>query len=251
MAIKVTTNSDYMTVAAPGATQAFTFECWTYFIALPASSGVFQTIWSIDDNASNFTQLYVLNSGGVQTYGYTPAGGFDLVYNTGITAGTWFRTVIIQKPGATGSAFYLGTGTAPLRKLTSAVNGQNNPDPSIYFFNEKAVDQNMNGYMAGIKIWERILTEDEIFAQGKQLAPLYRRGLRYYFPFMTLQGAQINRTGYGSNGTVTGTLGLDAVIPPVPEVLYSKAPLLERVRGPVGTTLDVFIYEGMSVVETF
>lgn len=240
MSIAGNTNSDYLTVTAPGTTQAFTCDLWAYFYSLPASPN-FTTMWSIDDNALVFVQLYLQTTGAGTVIGFTITGGFD-TQQSGTVTGQWYRICVRHTPGAPRDGLFVQTGNAPYVKTTIAVNGANNPDTTMYIFNERALDQNLDGEIVGFKLWERELSDDEIREQGKQLDPINTNGLRYYLPMNRKQAPQISEAGYGADGTLNGTLAFTSRMPPVPFVAPGKNRKFLNIIQPPATMIGLGWY---------
>lgn len=250
MSVRFTTNADYLTGATPSAGQKYTVICWFKIDALPGT-GVFNGIWSVDDN-NEFIQPYFEGTTGTISHGFAQQGGAgDAVLLTTPAANTWYWIASVILPGATSYA-WLGKAGAPLKKTNSNnVTDTLQLNATLYLSNESAADETFNGAIAGFMLYERVLTDPEILRQYKQLAPISRNGLKYYLPLNLKQAPHVKQAGFGSNFTLHGSPGFASLMPPVPEVLFTRSPLIERLNSSTGTTFDRTLGDGIVTVVTF
>lgn len=247
MAVRSTTNADYLTGTSP--TGSFTVITWFKIDTTPGT-GTFLGIWSIDNNVARFIEPYFDGDLGRLSHGFDHGGG-DLAIDTSPSANTWYWLASVCQVGAPGIVYWAKGG----RRLTKLTDGVGNiagiPDTTIYLFNESALDETPSGDLAGFMLYDRLLTEPEILAQYSQLAPISRNGLRYYLPMNARQAPQLKQLGYGSNFTLHGTLGFTSQMPPVPEIASSRNPVTRRLNSVGSTTFDRIVSDGIVTVVTF
>jgi concanavalin A-like lectin/glucanase superfamily protein len=215
MALGNTADGNFLALTAPATnTQAITVICWVRFTGLPGTGG-FQSIWSIDDNATNFLQPFLDNPSGTVSLKFTVFAGFDITLLTSPVVNQWYRIAIVHTPGAANDATYLNKpGQAPT-KATSGTNGMNLPDTTCFVFNERGNDSFVNGEIAGFQFFDRVLSEQEIRAGYNQLSPVTTNRLRYYLPLVEKGAPEINRAGFGPKATYTGSLSWSGQAPPL------------------------------------
>jgi hypothetical protein len=216
MGLRFTSNSDYLT--GPGLSTSGTVVCWFKVDALPAVNG-YQSPWSIDNNTSSWIQPFFWNNAGANQIGqgFAHTGG-DVTLLSGPSAGTWYFLASLVTLGGN-SVCYIGTAGGTLTKVTDSIGltPGSMPSANIVLGNEVAADQMLNGDLAGVIIYSRLLTDAEVRQQFTQLGPVSTNGLLAYLPFTTSANPGTNRMGSSGNFTVTGSPGFAATLPPIPE----------------------------------
>lgn len=205
MAIRATTNSDYLSgtvVQSP-----ITVMTWFRVSAL----GAFLSPWSIDNNTS-FLGPYIDTSNNL-AHGFAHGGGDPLVL-AGIAVNTWYWMATVYQSGVSGVVF-IGTKSGELVGVTDGFgNAGSLPGTSLFVFNESALDQTLNGDVADFMYYDRALSEQEIRAQHGNPKPLSRNKLRFWLPLRTKGAPERPCAGFGLPFTHTGSLGWSSQVPP-------------------------------------
>lgn len=91
----------------------------------------------------------------------------------------------------------------------SATNGE------LFLANNAEGPEWLNGRVAGVKVWDAILTPAEILQEKQQLLPIRTANLNTFSPFFSTDDDQVDFSGNGFDWTVNGSPTTEEA-PPVP-----------------------------------
>lgn len=213
------------TASLPSAA-SFTACGWLRLQALSAGASTFVSI------AQSTTQLGLqFSSAGVLVL----TSAADVNFARSPPAGQWFFWAL--KCSGTGANLAAGY-FRKLREgyLTKALGTRSAITPDTLWFMNNASAEPTNGRIAGIKVWDAVLTDAEILRESFQLAPVRRYRLHLWAQENT--GADLS--GRSRTLTKTGTLTFEPG-PPIP--LFANQPVIldhvatsGNVTGTVGVT---------------
>ena len=109
------------------------------------------------------------------------------------------QAMVVSGTGANNVVTYFN-GTKDLSLTADATTS----NASIYFQNDTGSDPS-SCYISEIKIYNAILTADEIRREMLTIGPFRKLGLNSYLPCLGSYDAGIDHSGYGRNFTVGGT----------------------------------------------
>lgn len=206
--------------------QALTIACWLYpdslnqanqqYIFNGSVGGGAGTVFDIQDNSSD--------AGGLRFVRITDATAKFRNSSTGtLTTGTWQHVLVTDDGSLT------GTNTRMYRDGTEVAYGGNGNGSGtestangLWNVGGRSADnvRNLNGRLAEMAVWNRVLGADEITALGKGWSPLFfPNGLRFYTPLWG-NTTESNYLGAASTTTV-GTIKQDH---PQKSLIYPQRP---------------------------
>lgn len=218
-------------------TSAFgwSFACWVRFTTTPSSNATF---FALDNNVNRAIQVvWDTIAGNVVSFSSGTGNAFT-IFNPG---NAWaYYSGAVTSDGAGGvSHVCRRIADATFTTVTADGIGTGNV-PAALWVGKFSGGEQSNCHFDGVRIWNRILTTDELKAEYRTLAPAKKRRISIYSYVDVRSVAAVgkDRSGLGNNWTVGGTF-VAGVRSPVPEY---PAPLLLRVAAPApaGTTAAGF-----------
>ena len=195
-------------IPSPVDAGSFTATCWTI------KTGGDGVLMGMGGDPFGVTNSYVYitvfgnaglfaNDNSVQTIG------------TGAWPAGWNFVALVCNAGAVTS--YVGNSAALLTNtLTGVVTGS--AGQAFYLSNSDEGDGNWQGAIAGFKLWNKPLSQAEVFREARQRSPVRKQGLVSYFPMWSPQAAALDQVSKSSSiWTTAGTFGLAASSPPIGE----------------------------------
>lgn len=123
-----------------------------------------------------------------------------------LTTGTWYHVAMrVNGTGASAVEVYLN-GT-----LDFTANGNGAATASaIWFANDDASSSEwFNGAVAAWKVWDAVLSADEIRIEARQIAPVRFAGLNGFYPLFSITDDEVDYSTLGRTLTVGGTFSSD------------------------------------------
>lgn len=210
MAIIVNASGEYLrrTANLPS-DSAFTAMCWMYLNSI--RSGVFQYVIELADSESfaynynvigfNSVGVFQINQGLSQNFGSSPS------------AGNWYH-VFLRNNGTTLSGGFRAAGSLSY-STASRSSGSAFTEAALYFGND-SYNRYMDCILAGIKVWDAHLTDEEIEKEFWKLRPERTADLNIWTPGILAGTDRVkDYSGNGRDWTAGGTL-TDGDGPPVP-----------------------------------
>lgn len=212
MSVNSAANGRYLVRASTGLTSNFTICAWVRFTAL----GTYRTMWGQDiGNPDWRSQVYYDITANNIAFNF--ANVTDMILVPSPSAGVWyFVCAVADSAEAHG---YWGTGGA-LTKVTAGAVYTGTGGTDMYIMDESDLDQTLNGELAGFKIWNANLSQADVEAEYRQLAPKRTANLYTFLPFFDTTNAGKDQSGQGNDFTVHGALA-NAEQPPAPWVSRS------------------------------
>jgi hypothetical protein len=197
---------DYANVYAPGS-GAITFAGWVF----PDVVNVDQRLVAIHDSGDTDVELaasidpFTEDGGLAYLLDWTTGLSFRERYGTGdLATGSWQHFIVQSTDGSGTNAECWVDGAIPGSTSTGDGSGSAESTAGTWSLGGAvhADTENLNGRLAEVAVWDRILTADERNALAKGHSPLFfRNGLRFYAPLIRDERAIIP----GDGGTLDGT----------------------------------------------
>lgn len=182
---------------------AFTWMAWA---KISVDRNNYSQFFTYDANNSDEVQAYII---GTASDGTTLDTFNGLVEATGsaLTVGTWYHLAATVS-GTSGANFlvYLN-GTLDISANARSVS------PTKIWLGNDAASEFLNGSLAAVKIWDAVLTAQEILQEKQQYLPCRTANLNRFYPLINSQFT----TDHFNKRTLTqaGILALEAG-PPIP-----------------------------------
>jgi len=202
MAVRFKASTDaYTSSVVPSG--AFTCTCW---VQLVSDLNYWTPVWGIFNGTGVYRYL-ATNSDGTS---FTFFGQGTNLTGPNAVIGTWYRIGIVVN--GTNVTMYHGTATGELTTATgtagTAAANEFRIGGSTY------TNEVLNGRVAAMKLWQAILTPEEIVAELAQYQPRRTANLLRYHPF--LKAETIDYSGNGNTLTAGSTATTTEDGPPIP-----------------------------------
>lgn len=141
------------------------------------------------------------------------AGNIDL----GIISTTWtFLCFSRQNNTNNGIQIYTGTG-GTLTKTSPTFTGASVTGTQLTVFGEQDGAVPFHGNVLATKLWDTILTDNEVDAEYRRMQPVVQlANLNTFLPILNNANAALDWSGNGRNMTQTGTFADSRSMPPIP-----------------------------------
>jgi hypothetical protein len=190
---------------------------WTMLLWVCPSGGEppegdgFQVIQSLNFFGATNTQLYMDIAPNILRCKYfNNTSGRDVAISGGDLSATLMTMLAITHEGGNAAdattIVYRGNGGADITNDTYL----NDPVPvdSWHLFNWGGNTEPFNGEIGCVKVWERVLTLDELYFEYRRIAPGMATGLTRFYPLLDTTSPGVDRSGLGNDMTLTGALGV-------------------------------------------
>lgn len=198
MAVRFNAVDEHYTAITGVPSEAFTITFWA---KLSADSNDFQSLANIDNGSTDQTIIVQTNNDGTTLGLYTTQSNF--VSLSPMTVGTWYK-VALTKNGSIG-IIYSALGTeSTLISDDAVVSTQTLTRLRIGM--SAYSGEWLNGCMTAFKMWDAVLTEQEIEQELVQYEPLRTTNLVRYHPFHVAETTDHSGNGYtllGGTGAST------------------------------------------------
>jgi hypothetical protein len=203
------TNAYTRTSGLPSFT-TFTKMAWVRF----TSVGVYNDIFA--RGTGNDMLLQISNAAAMVVWDGVGETALGL---SGWVTNRWYHVTFV-KNGTTLTGFRDSVpGTTPMTFTTT-------PGTDKLWIGNGFSAESVVGDMFAVKIWDRALTQAEIFQEMRQVAPVNRSGLYGAYQFDGVGGHElVDTSGRGRTLTKTGTTQSTQVSPPIPFTLVARRPL--------------------------
>jgi len=185
---------------------AFTCTCW---VQLVSDLNYYSPVWGVFNGTGVYRYLGTNSDGTTLTF-FGQGGSGSNVTGPNMVVGTWYRVGLVVN--GTNVTMYHGTAAGTLTTATgtagtAAVN-------EFRIGGSTFTDEVLNGRVAAMKLWQAVLTPDEIAAELAQYQPLRTANLLRYHPFLNAE--TVDYSGNGNNLTVGSTATVTEDGPPIP-----------------------------------
>jgi hypothetical protein len=211
MSVRINADGESLTRTAnlPASSLAFTCCCWMYVISI--RSAVWQGSIGFDDGTSNQFQFVGIDTNiGLTVFD----GGGWTVFPNGLPATSAWHFIAMRQ-NATQLKGYHWTLDGTLETQTRAHSTSYTLSRFKIGNNVWSVGDWTDGRFAAVKLWDAILTDDEVAAERLTILPKRYDNLIEFWPCFPGSGQRAAGYSKGRNFTENGTLS-DEEPPPVP-----------------------------------
>ncbi len=193
-------------------TTAYTACGWA---KLSVDTNSYAAVFSLDNGGTNY-HVIETDSDGTSLklfFGGSSSGSVSLAT---LTTGQWFFWAVSNSgTGAGNNVAYYALPNAT--GLTSASAVGTSFTPSGMYLGNDGFNEPFNGCIANVKIWDAVLTADELFAEMHAAVPLRKANLHLWTPMhrSSVADSALDLSGAAKNWTVNGTMAVEDG-PPVP-----------------------------------
>jgi hypothetical protein len=220
MAIRFTTAGDFLdyTGGAPANTST-TFVCWAYMAVNTATNADLVRFRTSGDGTVAVLTTF---TDGVTIRLTSPGNGFNGSYV--FTPGVWAK-VACTVAGTTGTIYAADGQSNTILTTTGTLTAGTQVRYALAGRGGADTTEHWNGRLAAVKIYNRILTLDEIQAEWAQTLPVGDAGLyaAYTLDSATAAGV-VDHSGNGRSTTLGSTITEDG--PPIPRRRFISRPWL-------------------------
>lgn len=176
----------------------------------PPEGDGFQVLFSLNFFVATNTQLYLDQAPDNLACSYfNNTSGRDVLISGGNLSPTLMTWLVVAHEGGNAAdattIVYRGNAGAD---LTSDIY-LNDPVPvdSFHLFNWTLDTEPFNGELGPVKVWDRMLSLDELYFEYRRYAPGMADGLTRFYPLLDgTSSPGVDRSGAGNNMTLTGGL---------------------------------------------
>lgn len=219
MPLQLTSAQDLFRSANVPAQNAATILALVQFSAVPAG---YTGALALFRNASS-REICILSRNGTQMDFYWTNGGSSAsrVLATGLAANTWYWLAITSAGTAIGNLIgYLKADTANSWTTISNNSTVDSLAPDRIFVNDDGYNSGgtSNMVVGGLKVWDAVLTAEELLNEAQCIRPLRLANLNLWAPMvdLTLAGCNTDYSGNGRTLSNGGTPTVSALSIPIP-----------------------------------
>jgi hypothetical protein len=243
MAVGLSAGARLDRASNPPAIDGTTWCLWWYETSHPVTlSGVF--------GLGSVTQrTYVLEDSATSTYHMGGSGGaaappdIDTGYSSATS--TWhFAAQSVS--GTTFNCYIRSITDSSFTTATDDASSSSYVATSWYRCGAAGITSNrMDGYVAGVKIWEAVLTEDELWTESQRLTPVRFANLHSCYPLIGNHGTQ----DIGPNGYAFTEVG-SPTVQDGPPITWGAPVWVVPFIEAGGATLSVNVSDGVTLGES-
>lgn len=183
---------------------AFTAVTICGWVKLSIDKNNYASPFSLDDgDTSDYLTLYTDPDGTSLNVQGQHSGGFTDAALRSLTVGGWYF-LAIKCDGSTVTGYAIAAGETAVTKAsvtTSIPFGTTNR----LWFGSNVWAEGWNGLIAAVKVYDAVLTDNEVMAEMNQYLPVRTANLNSFYPFLTKEDAG-DYSGNGRTLTLTGTV---------------------------------------------
>jgi hypothetical protein len=186
---------------------AFTGTCW---VQLVSDLNYYSPVWGVFNGTGVYRYIATDADGTTLTF-FGQGGSGSNVTGPNMVVGTWYRVGLVVNGGDV--TMYYGTETGTLTTATgkagtAAVN-------QFRIGGSTFTDESLNGRIAPVKLWEAVLTPEEIVAELAQRKPVRTANLHRDHRWQIAETTDYS--GNGNHLTAGSTATTTEEGPPIPD----------------------------------